>query len=191
MGIHCTRRSVDCLSSPTGELCGHGTCVQTNDVTGYKCICDQGWTTNGISVACTVDVDECADTKLHCSMEPRVQCINLPGTYMCGLCPAGYIGNGHYCSDVDECETNNGGCSTNPSVTCINTRVSPKPKLKSNCVNSILYGTFRDHIIVVFVQLDIKVMVERALVSSQLMLFLEQTQRRQLDYVPFPDIATH
>lgn len=123
-GVDCNRRSVDCLAGPPGELCGHGACVQTNDARGYTCVCEQGWTTDGRSVACTVDVDECADQLPHCSMEPPVRCVNLPGTYTCGQCPAGYTGNGHYCVDVDECATSNGGCSTTPSVKCVNTRVS-------------------------------------------------------------------
>lgn len=93
-GVHCTRRTVDCLGSGSQELCGHGTCVQTSDSTGYRCICDQGWKSL-ITPACTVDVDECADSKPHCSMEPVVTCLNLPGTYMCGPCPHGNYLNKH------------------------------------------------------------------------------------------------
>lgn len=37
---------------------------------------------HGVTVACTVDVDECADLKPHCSMDPEVRCINLPGSYI-------------------------------------------------------------------------------------------------------------
>uniref|UniRef100_A0A182INM1 Uncharacterized protein n=1 Tax=Anopheles atroparvus TaxID=41427 RepID=A0A182INM1_ANOAO len=118
-GIHCTSRSQDC-STAGSDLCGHGTCVQAKD--GYRCICDQGWKTNGLTQACTTDVDECSESRPHCSKDPEVSCINLPGSFVCGACPAGYTGNGFYCVDVNECETNNGGCSTSPSVTCINTR---------------------------------------------------------------------
>ena len=49
-----------------------------------------------------------------------VPCINVPGTYYCGGCPAGYTGNGYQCSDIDECLVDNGGCSTSPRVQCIN-----------------------------------------------------------------------
>ncbi|XP_058123035.1 cubilin homolog [Anopheles ziemanni] len=120
-GIHCTTRAQDC-STAGSDLCGHGTCVQAKD--GYRCICDQGWKTNGLSPACTVDVDECSESRPHCSKDPEVSCINLPGSFVCGACPAGYTGNGFYCVDINECETNNGGCSTSPSVACINTRGS-------------------------------------------------------------------
>ena len=40
-GIHCTQKSNDCATGGN-ELCGHGACINTNDATGYKCICDQG-----------------------------------------------------------------------------------------------------------------------------------------------------
>lgn len=122
-GIHCNTRSQDCATAGA-DLCGHGTCVQAKD--GYRCICDQGWKTNGLTPACSVDVDECSESKPHCSKDPEVSCINLPGSFVCGPCPAGYSGNGFYCVDIDECETNNGGCSTSPSVQCINTRVNPE-----------------------------------------------------------------
>lgn len=125
VGTHCLRRTIDCATSSV-EMCGHGVCVQTNDAVGYKCICDQGWKTNGLTPACTVDVDECADNRPHCSVDPMVPCVNLPGSFMCGACPSGYTGNGFYCSDVNECDTNNGGCSTSPMVRCLNWRVRIK-----------------------------------------------------------------
>lgn len=71
------------------ELCGHGVCVQTSDVLGYRCICDQGWTNNNRTPECTIDIDECSSTKPHCSMDPEVMCVNLPGSYACGRCPPG------------------------------------------------------------------------------------------------------
>lgn len=91
VGLHCARRTVDCLASSSTELCGKGTCMHTNDVVGYRCICDQGWTTNNVTPACTVDIDECATPQPHCSMDPEVMCINLPGSYMCGHCPPGLL----------------------------------------------------------------------------------------------------
>ncbi|XP_031624566.1 cubilin homolog [Contarinia nasturtii] len=125
-GIHCTKSTVDCLATSSYEMCGHGVCVQTKDGIGYRCICNQGWTSNGTSLACTVDVNECELPNPHCSMDPEVNCINLPGTYTCGQCPHGFTGNGHYCRDIDECAIDNGGCSTSPFVSCINTRGSSK-----------------------------------------------------------------
>lgn len=119
-GTHCTTKSKDCLNTAS-DLCGHGICVQTNSKDGYKCICDQGWKTNGLTQDCSVDVNECEESKPHCSKNPEVACINFPGSFACGECPIGYKGNGFYCTDVNECETNNGGCSTNPVVACMNT----------------------------------------------------------------------
>lgn len=95
VGTHCLRRNVDCLYAQ--ELCQHGVCVPTNDPIGYKCLCDQGWKTNGVSPACTVDIDECSESRPHCSMDPVVACENLPGSFRCGNCPLGYAGNGYYC----------------------------------------------------------------------------------------------
>src|SRR5688572_1313047 len=87
----------------------------------YQCICAQGWTTRGDSPACDQDIDECTSTRAHCSVNPPVMCINIPGDFRCGPCPHGYTGNGFSCYDINECETNNGGCSQYPRVQCTNT----------------------------------------------------------------------
>lgn len=63
--------------------------MATNDHTSYGCICNQGWTSNGTSPACTVDVNECQSPTPHCSIDPEVSCINLPGSFTCGQCPHG------------------------------------------------------------------------------------------------------
>ncbi|KAG5868452.1 hypothetical protein JTB14_037841 [Gonioctena quinquepunctata] len=125
VGLHCTRRKTDCLSSGA-DLCGRGTCVPQKNALGYKCICDQGWTTDGTNEACSVDVNECKMNHPPCSVNPHVDCINVPGSFYCAPCPAGFTGNGYHCSDIDECVTNNGGCSTNPMVLCINTHKLPE-----------------------------------------------------------------
>lgn len=121
------------MNSAPGELCGRGTCVPSNEGLGYKCLCEQGWTTNGVTPACTEDVDECRSMKPHCSMDPVVQCINTRGSFQCGSCPPGYTGNGFYCTDLDECQFNNGGCSLSPFVTCFNTRVRNVQVFKILC----------------------------------------------------------
>ncbi|XP_046451773.1 cubilin-like isoform X2 [Daphnia pulex] len=121
-GVHCTQKTDGCNSGTNEQICGHGICLsQPGQGRGYICLCEQGWTTDGSNPGCTVDVDECVYPIPLCSVNPRVQCINLPGSFRCGPCPAGYSGNGHYCTDVDECQINNGGCSISPRVQCTNT----------------------------------------------------------------------
>ncbi|XP_052697133.1 cubilin-like isoform X2 [Crassostrea angulata] len=127
-GIRCSERHDDCSQASHQELCGHGTCVNSDRVTPgqpkYTCICEDGWTTSGSSPMCVVDRDECSEPGPRCSADPSVPCINLPGSFTCGQCPAGFSGNGFSCVDINECEINNGGCSVNPRVDCTNTRGS-------------------------------------------------------------------
>lgn len=75
---------MDCLSVPQSEICGHGTCVPDNNKDGYSCICKQGWRKDNSSQACTQDVDECNEMRPHCSVDPKVLCINTPGSFVCG-----------------------------------------------------------------------------------------------------------
>ncbi|XP_073838450.1 cubilin homolog [Musca autumnalis] len=127
-GTHCRLRTSQCQHDQSKELCGHGTCVPADNHQGYTCLCDQGWSRNQTTVGtnstaslvCDVDVDECEESKNPCHGE----CINLPGSFKCGPCPAGYTGNGMTCYDIDECAINNGGCSLLPQVRCINTEGS-------------------------------------------------------------------
>ncbi|XP_045516085.1 cubilin-like [Pieris brassicae] len=121
-GLHCTRKERNCTGNDF-EICGHGTCLQVTTGVGIKCLCDQGWTTNDTSIACLTDVNECLSSQgPRCSVNPPVDCINLPGSFVCGSCPVGYEGDGYVCHDVDECLTlPNGGCSLSPRVSCHNT----------------------------------------------------------------------
>jgi cubilin len=92
-GIHCGESSNSCGSGSAEELCGHGRCLDQASG-GYTCLCSQGWTTAPGSPACIQDVDECLLGPPPCSREPRVSCVNVPGTFYCGACPAGYTGDG-------------------------------------------------------------------------------------------------
>ncbi|CAB3235739.1 unnamed protein product [Arctia plantaginis] len=119
-GLHCTTKAKDC-SSGDFEMCGYGTCIPVTSGEGIKCICHQGWTSNATSVMCLTDINECESYQgPRCSVNPKVECINLPGSFRCGQCPTGYEGDGYICNDIDECTTvSNGGCS--PMVSCHNT----------------------------------------------------------------------
>ncbi|KAL5010260.1 hypothetical protein ScPMuIL_012565 [Solemya velum] len=127
-GIRCSESHEDCTGASNEALCGHGTCInRPRTVSGqakYTCICDVGWRAEGANPACVADVDECSGRDRRCSIDPPVQCINLPGTFHCGSCPAGFTGDGFSCANINECAVNNGGCSLNPRVQCVDTRGS-------------------------------------------------------------------
>jgi cubilin len=63
----------------------------------------------GSSWVCGTDINECLVSNGAC--DSRVNCTNVPGTRVCGACPAGFSGNGYDgCRDVNECAVGNGGC---------------------------------------------------------------------------------
>lgn len=40
-----------------------------------------------------------------CSKNPKVECINTLGSYKCGKCPAGYVGDGFKCEKKKFCDS--------------------------------------------------------------------------------------
>ncbi|XP_019897969.2 von Willebrand factor D and EGF domain-containing protein isoform X2 [Esox lucius] len=72
-----------CLSAP----CGAGECVDTTG--GFRCECPAGLA----GTTCLVDVNECERTPCF----PGVQCFNSFGSYRCGVCPRGMLGDGTTC----------------------------------------------------------------------------------------------
>lgn len=64
------------------------------------------------------DVDECEIDNGGC--DPTAECVNTPGSYSCGFCPPGYIGNGFVgCSPGDYCAMGLSNCHLN--ATCVST----------------------------------------------------------------------
>ena len=92
-----------------------------------RCICPTGYTDpRGDGTLCQ-DINECSNLNGGC--DALVACVNTPGTFSCGGCPAGYTGSPSTgCVDINECTTNNGGCDK--SVTCTNT---PGARVCGNC----------------------------------------------------------
>lgn len=79
--------------------------------------CTEGFRESGSLCA---DIDECQESTHSCLTDD--DCVNTPGSFLCGNCPPGYVdtlGDGTACEDIDECVTDNGGCD--PLTTCTNT----------------------------------------------------------------------
>ncbi|KAM9820353.1 von Willebrand factor D and EGF domain-containing protein [Neosynchiropus ocellatus] len=82
-GDLCSQDVDECLSSP----CGSGTC--TNTAGGFRCECAAGLRGSN----CMEDINECERKPCF----PGVQCFNSFGSFSCGPCPEGMLGNGAAC----------------------------------------------------------------------------------------------
>ncbi|XP_053272795.1 von Willebrand factor D and EGF domain-containing protein [Pleuronectes platessa] len=85
-GDLCDEDRDECLSAP----CTAGKCVNTAG--GYRCECPAGLR----GITCLEDINECERNPCF----PRVQCLNSFGSYGCGPCPKGMLGNGTKCVAV-------------------------------------------------------------------------------------------
>ncbi|KAM6893465.1 von Willebrand factor D and EGF domain-containing protein [Xenentodon cancila] len=83
-GERCSEDVDECLSAP----CGAGKCINTAG--GYRCECPAGLR----GLTCREDVNECERKPCF----PGVQCFNRFGSYGCGPCPKGMLGNGSTCT---------------------------------------------------------------------------------------------
>ncbi|XP_038053256.1 uncharacterized protein LOC119725765 [Patiria miniata] len=112
------------ISNPCWSSC-------TNLSPGYECTgCPPGYagnTPHGIGVehaqankqVCE-DIDECAINNGGC--DPNAECANTEGSYSCGLCLPGYLGDGKIgCTPGDFCLTGKDDCNGN--ATCLSTGV--------------------------------------------------------------------
>ncbi|XP_029306710.1 LOW QUALITY PROTEIN: von Willebrand factor D and EGF domain-containing protein [Cottoperca gobio] len=83
-GDLCGEHMDNCLSAP----CTVGKCINT--ASGYRCECPAGLR----GVTCLEDVNECE--RMACFS--GVQCFNSFGSFGCGSCPKGMLGNGTICT---------------------------------------------------------------------------------------------
>ncbi|XP_056287078.1 von Willebrand factor D and EGF domain-containing protein isoform X2 [Pseudoliparis swirei] len=86
-GDLCDREADECRGAP----CAAGECVDAAGG-GFRCECPAGLK----GVTCLEDVNECEGTPCF----PGVWCFNGYGTYGCGSCPRGMLGNGTVCTAV-------------------------------------------------------------------------------------------
>ncbi|XP_036946841.1 von Willebrand factor D and EGF domain-containing protein isoform X2 [Acanthopagrus latus] len=85
-GDFCDEDVDECLSAP----CSVGRCINT--ASGYRCECPAGLR----GITCLEDINECE--RKPCFQ--GVQCFNSFGSYGCGPCPKGMMGNGTACTAV-------------------------------------------------------------------------------------------
>ena len=87
----------------------NATCMNSHG--SYVCICNHGYTGNGIT--CN-NINEC----LLNPCDDKAKCTDFDGGHSCS-CNHGFTGNGTHCKDINECQSKVAPCHKNS--TCVNT----------------------------------------------------------------------
>ncbi|XP_024917956.1 von Willebrand factor D and EGF domain-containing protein isoform X5 [Cynoglossus semilaevis] len=128
-GELCEEDNDECLSDP----CPGGKCINT--VSGYRCECPAGLR----GTLCMDDINECERQPCF----PGVQCLNTFGSYKCGPCYKGMLGDGKRCTMVDGLITNSP--TSAPRTTFYNTPDVLLLKIKSNTLQKSM-GSSSSHV---------------------------------------------
>ncbi|KAF0031943.1 hypothetical protein F2P81_016498 [Scophthalmus maximus] len=113
-GERCEVDIDDCKPNP----CRLGRCIDGPD--SFSCICPPGMTgfvSCGVFAVfsgrtCREDLDECVSQPCF----PGVSCNNTLGSFICGVCPQGFSGDGKNCTPVCRPDCKNQGKCVKPNV---------------------------------------------------------------------------
>ncbi|XP_028281558.1 von Willebrand factor D and EGF domain-containing protein [Parambassis ranga] len=120
-GERCEVDVDDCKPNP----CRLGRCIDGPN--SFSCICPPGMTGR----TCREDIDECISQPCF----PGVGCNNTLGSFVCGLCPQGYSGDGQNCKRITDSE---GHAVTTPARVP-QVLLRPKPPGPSPCSRGPCY----------------------------------------------------
>ncbi|XP_078108298.1 von Willebrand factor D and EGF domain-containing protein [Sander vitreus] len=109
-GERCEVDIDDCKPNP----CRLGRCIDGPN--SFSCICPPGMTGR----TCREDIDECVSQPCF----PGVGCNNSPGSFICGVCPQGFSGDGKICTPIQ---------GFHPTATISKDSLRPKPPGPSPC----------------------------------------------------------
>ncbi|CAD5220901.1 unnamed protein product [Bursaphelenchus xylophilus] len=103
--------STTLITPPPAPICPQ--CDQNGHCEGNECVCNTGWTGNGIEC---IDLNECAQDGI-CGA--NALCQNTLGSYQC-VCDVGFVATGQGCVDLDECSEGLVTCRGGVTARCVN-----------------------------------------------------------------------